>query len=71
MPLLFFGAAARRLKLSTMGILQYLSPTLQFSLAVLVFREDFKAAQIISFACTWAGIVIYTADSWRAVGRHG
>ncbi len=67
MPLLFFGAAARRLKLSTMGILQYLSPTLQFALAVLVFGESISAAQIASFVCTWAGIVIYTADSWRTV----
>ncbi len=41
-PLLFFGAAARRLRLSTMGILQYLSPTLQFLLAVLAFGEPFS-----------------------------
>jgi chloramphenicol-sensitive protein RarD len=66
MPLLFFGAAARRLRLSTMGILQYLSPTLQFALAVTVLHEECKPAQIASFACTWAGIVIYTAESLRA-----
>ena len=67
MPLLFFGAAARRLRLSTMGVLQYLSPTLQFLLAVLVFREPFSAAHIASFACIWTGIAIYTADSFRAM----
>jgi len=66
-PLLFFGAAARRLRLSTMGILQYLSPSLQFLLAVLVFREPFSTAQLVSFACIWAAIAIYTADSFRAV----
>jgi chloramphenicol-sensitive protein RarD len=66
-PLLFFGGAARRLRLSTMGILQYLSPTLQFTLAVVAFGEPFKPAQIASFACIWAGIIIYTADSLRAV----
>jgi chloramphenicol-sensitive protein RarD len=66
LPLLFFGAAARRLKLSTMGILQYLAPTLQFTLAVVVFHETFKAAQIASFACIWTGIVIYTANSLHA-----
>ncbi len=66
MPLLFFGAAARRLRLSTMGILQYLSPTLQFSLAVLIFGESISAAQIVSFACIWTGIIIYTSDSLRA-----
>jgi chloramphenicol-sensitive protein RarD len=66
LPLLFFGAAARRLKLSTMGILQYLAPTLQFTLAVVVFHEPFKAAQLASFACIWTGIIIYTANSLHA-----
>jgi len=66
-PLLFFGAAARQLRLSTMGILQYLSPTLQFLLAVVAFQEPFSAAQIVSFGCIWTAIGIYTADSYRAV----
>ena len=66
-PLLFFGAAARQLRLSTMGILQYLSPTLQFLLAVVAFREPFSMAQIVSFGCIWTAIAIYTADSYRAV----
>ena len=66
MPLLFFGAAARRLRLSTMGILQYLSPTLQFLLAVFLYGEKFDVPQIAAFACIWMGIVIYTADSLRA-----
>jgi chloramphenicol-sensitive protein RarD len=66
LPLLFFGAAARRLRLSTMGVLQYLSPTLQFLLAVLVYREHFSMAQITSFGFIWTGIIIYTADSLRA-----
>lgn len=65
-PLLFFGAAARRLRLSTLGILQYLTPTLQFLLAVVAFREPFSHAQIVSFACIWTAVGIYTADSFRA-----
>jgi len=65
-PLLFFGAAARQLRLSTMGILQYFSPTLQFLLAVVAFGEPFSKAQIASFACIWTAIAIYTADSFRA-----
>lgn len=65
-PLLFFGAAARQLRLSTMGILQYLSPTLQFLLAVVAFQEPFSTAQIVSFGCIWTAIAIYTADSYRA-----
>ncbi len=66
-PLLFFGAAARQLRLSTMGILQYLSPTLQFLLAVVAFQEPFSTAQIVSSGCIWTAIGIYTADSYRAV----
>ena len=64
-PLLFFAAAADRLRLSTMGILQYLSPTLQFLLAVVAFREPFSTPQIVSFGCIWTAIAIYTADSYR------
>ena len=66
-PLLFFGAAARRLRLSTLGIVQYLTPSLQFLLAVLAFREPFSAAQVASFACIWTAIGIYTVDSYRAL----
>jgi chloramphenicol-sensitive protein RarD len=65
-PLLCFAAAARRLPLSTLGILQYLSPTLQFLVAVVGFAEPFSSAQMIGFACIWTGIGIYTADSFRA-----
>jgi chloramphenicol-sensitive protein RarD len=69
-PLLFFGSAARRLRLSTMGILQYLSPSLQFLLAVLVFGEPFSSAQLLSFACIWAAVLIYATDSLRAVREY-
>lgn len=66
-PLLFFGGAARRLRLSTMGVLQYLTPSLQFLLAVLVFKEPFSAAQLVSFVFIWTAIGIYTAGSFRAI----
>ena len=66
-PLLCFAAAARRLPLSTLGILQYLTPTLQFLVAVVAFGEPFTLAQKVSFACIWTAIAIYTADSYRAV----
>jgi chloramphenicol-sensitive protein RarD len=62
-PLLFFGAAARRLRLSTLGIVQYLTPSLQFLAAVLLFHEPFSRAQIISSACIWMAVAIYTAGS--------
>jgi chloramphenicol-sensitive protein RarD len=65
-PLLFFGVAARRLRLSTLGILQYLSPSLQFLVAVMVFGEPFSWVQMTSFTCIWAAILLYTVDSLRA-----
>lgn len=65
-PLLLFGGAARRLPLSTLGILQYLAPTLQFLLAVAVFREKLTSATLVSFSGIWVAIAIYAADSIRA-----
>jgi chloramphenicol-sensitive protein RarD len=62
-PLLCFAQAARRLRLSTIGILQYLAPSLQFLLAVLLYREPFHASQAISFGCIWAALALYTVDS--------
>ncbi len=69
-PLLFFGAATRRLRLTTLGILQYLTPTLQFVTAVVVFNESFAIPQLITFICIWTAIIIYTADSYRALRQH-
>jgi chloramphenicol-sensitive protein RarD len=66
-PLLFFAAAARRLPLSTLGFLQYMTPTLQFLVAVVVFGEQFSTHHLISFACIWTAIALYSADSYRAV----
>jgi chloramphenicol-sensitive protein RarD len=65
-PLLLFGGAARRLQLSTLGFVQYLTPTLQFLLAVLAFGEPFSTAQVISFSCIWIAIAIYSVDSFHA-----
>lgn len=69
-PLLCFGQAARRLPLSTLGFLQYLAPTLQFLLAVAVFREPFTAVQLGSFACIWAALVLFILDSVFAYRRR-
>ena len=64
-PLLAFGGAARRLRLATLGILQYLTPTLQFLLAVAAFGEPFSRAQLLSFACIWTAVAVYAFDSLR------
>ena len=71
LPLLLFAAAVRRVQLSTLGILQYLSPTMQFLLTVLVFREPFDSQQLISFAFIWAAVALYSVDSWRQYRRRG
>ncbi|HEV2928065.1 MAG TPA: EamA family transporter RarD [Propionibacteriaceae bacterium] len=64
-PLLFFTAAATRLPLSTLGLLQYLAPTLQFLLGVLYFGEDMSLGRWIGFALVWLALVILTAYGIR------
>ncbi|NVN89412.1 MAG: EamA family transporter RarD [Desulfuromonadales bacterium] len=66
-PLLLFAAAARRLKLATIGFLQYITPTLHFLLAVAVYGEPFSTTHLTSFLCIWGGLVCYSWDAWRAV----
>ena len=62
-PLLCFGAALRRLQLSTMGFLQYVGPTLQFLVATCLFREPLNGAKLASFALCWTAIAVYVLDS--------
>ena len=62
-PMLMFGAALRRLKLSTIGFLQYIGPTLQLLVAIVVFHESLNRVKLASFALCWLGIAVYTADS--------
>jgi chloramphenicol-sensitive protein RarD len=62
-PLLMFGAALRRLQLSTVGFLQYVGPTGQLLVALMVFHEPLDRTKLTSFALCWLGIAIYTADS--------
>jgi chloramphenicol-sensitive protein RarD len=62
-PLILFALAAKRLKLSTVGMMQYIGPTIQFLIALLVFKEGFSTLHAIGFAGIWAALVIFTADS--------
>jgi chloramphenicol-sensitive protein RarD len=64
-PLLLFAAAARRLKLATLGLLQYLGPTLQFAEAVLLFGEPLRPVHGVTFAAIWTGCALYAWDAWR------
>lgn len=63
-PLLLFVAAARRLRLSTIGMLQFLAPSVQFVLAVFAFGEPFDQRRLVSFCLIWTALVIYVGDSW-------
>jgi len=65
LPLIFFGAAARRLPLATLGLVQYLSPSLQFVLGVWVFQEALQPARLAGFAVIWTGLAIYSADALK------
>jgi len=64
-PLLCFVAAARRLPLSTLGFLQYLSPTLQFLLAVLVYGERFDRTHAVAFVLIWIAVAVFAAHGAR------
>jgi len=65
-PLLMFGVALRRLKLSTIGFLQYIGPTGQLLVALVAFHEPLDRVKLASFALCWIGIAVYTADSLLA-----
>ena len=72
-PLLFFTAGARRLHLATVGILQYIAPSCTFLLAVFIYQEPFKMAQLWTFVLIWSALVIYSTDSviyYRKLGHN-
>jgi chloramphenicol-sensitive protein RarD len=62
-PLLLFAFGARRIRLSTMGLLQYLAPSVQFVLGVWVYHETISRERLTGFAFIWAGLALYTADN--------
>ncbi len=68
-PLLLFGSAARRCKLSTLGVLNYLTPTGQFLCGVYFLREATKSYQWISFALIWLALVVFTIDLFQGEKR--
>ncbi|MGD9280456.1 MAG: EamA family transporter RarD [Desulfobacterales bacterium] len=68
-PLLLFTLGARRLYLSTMGLLQYIAPSCMFILAVFLFREPFAMAQVVTFILIWTALAIYSMDSMRYYRR--
>jgi chloramphenicol-sensitive protein RarD len=61
-PLLLFTAAVQRVRLSVIGITQYIAPTIQFLLGVFVMREPFTRTQLVGFVIVWIALVVYVAD---------
>ena len=64
-PLLLFAAAARRIPLSTLGLLQYLTPLMQLAIGVFVYDEPMPPARLAGFVIVWVALAVFTADSLR------
>ena len=69
LPLVWFTHGARLLPLSALGLIQYLAPTIQFLLAVLVYGEPFRTAHLVAFTIIWTGLAVFSWDLRRRVRR--
>jgi chloramphenicol-sensitive protein RarD len=69
-PLALFAYGARRVTMTTLGILQYISPSCQFVIGILLFGEAFTPARWVGFSCIWVALAIYTAESLLARRRQ-
>jgi len=66
-PLLLFAAGARRIQMTTLGLLQYISPSLQFMLGVWLYHEPMSTSRLLGFAFIWAALLTYSLDSvWQS-----
>ena len=64
------GAGARRIPLATLGLLQYVSPTIQLLLGLWVFHEPLAGARLAGFALIWVALAVFSLDSWRRAQRR-
>lgn len=64
-PLLLFAAGARRIPLATLGLLQYISPSIQLLLGVWLYHEIFSVGRLIGFVTIWTGLIVYSAEGLR------
>lgn len=65
-PLLLFAAGARRMSMTLLGVLQYITPSLQLALGVWLYHEPFAAAKVAGFGLVWVGLAIFLLDGLRA-----
>ena len=68
-PLLLFANGARRIPLSILGLLQYLAPTIQFLLGVLLFKEAFTSGRLVGFALIWSALLLFAGEGVFQRGR--
>ncbi len=68
-PLLMFTSAVRRIPLSLAGILQYITPTLQFLCGVMIYREPFTSTQLIGFGIVWSALIIFVMEGFLTLRR--
>jgi chloramphenicol-sensitive protein RarD len=68
-PLLLFAYAVRRLRMTTIGMFQYLAPTIQFLVAILLLGEHLNGPRLLSFALIWVSLAVFSYDSFRRRGR--
>ncbi len=69
-PLLLFASSARRIPLSILGLLQYITPTLQLLLGIFAYGEDFDGTRFIGYSIIWFGLLLFAVDSFAAARRH-
>nr|WP_287410582.1 EamA family transporter RarD [Pseudodesulfovibrio sp.] len=69
-PLIGFAYGARRLQLSTLGVLQYVGPSIAFILGVYVYKEPFTASHLVTFTLIWSGLAVYTGESIWSMRTH-
>lgn len=69
-PLLLFAAGARRVSMTTLGLLQYIGPSIAFMLGIWVFEEPFSPARFAGFGFIWAALLVYSLDGWRVARRQ-
>ncbi len=67
-PLLFFALAARRLRLATVGMMQFIAPTIQFLIGV-IYGEQLTTAHLLCFGCIWAAVLLFSWNAWRSNRR--
>ena len=63
-PLVLFAYGAQRIRMTTLGLLQYLAPSVQFVIGLFIYHEPFDSARLQAFGLIWIGLIVYTADTF-------